>query len=104
MDRFLIAETGLGNSNEIAIIQTIKPQAIIECIAGHAQFTTPHQHFSFVNIHGEAEDWTLRVHYLHHDPGSEQLSIASEGLMKRAWHYYREYMKMIDRKNLMEQR
>ena len=92
MDRFLIADNPLSGNGHRAIIQTIKPQAIIECVDGHIDHTKPHRHYSFTNAAGETEPWTLSVSYLSATNDNEQQLLVIDKLLKRAWHWYVAYL------------
>lgn len=97
MTRFLLADNPMVEGSLSAIVHTIDPIAIIECIEGHEQCSSPYRHYSFVNIDGVTEDWTLRVHHLMtQEFDSEKHHIIVTNLLDRAWHWYRAYMEWED--------
>lgn len=96
MDRFLLAENPMNDGN-CAVIHTVDPMAIIECIEGYEHFNSPYRQYSFVNTDGETEGWTLRVHHLFSlEFDSEQHHIIVTRLLDRAWHWYKAYMEWED--------
>jgi hypothetical protein len=95
MDRFLIADNPLSGNNRRYIIQTCKPQAIIECVTGHVEYETPYRQYSFVNLKGHKENWTLRIGHLANS-NQEQYLLVVDKLLKRAWYWYMAYLDWED--------
>lgn len=90
LTRFLIADNPMVEGAPSAIIHTIDPQAIIEIIEGHVHCTSPYRHYSFVNIDGIQEDYTLRAHHLFTTKmDGEQYHIITTKLLDRAWHWFK---------------
>lgn len=97
LTRFLIADNPMVEGSSSAIIHTIDPHAIIELIEGHKQCSSPYRHYSFVNIDGAPEQWTLRAHHLSTTEfDSEQHHLIVTKLLDRAWHWYKAYMEWED--------
>ena len=94
MDKFLLAENPMAQEENLSVIHTAEPVAIIECIAGHTYCTTPYRQYSFTNIDGDQEDWTLRVHHYQTGESKNQLMIYS--LLDEAWTWYKRYMNWED--------
>lgn len=87
------------DNGQSAVIHTVDPVAIIECIEGHKRCKSPYRHYSFINIEGIREHWTLRVHHLMTTEfDSEKHHIITTKLLDRAWHWYMSYMKWEDEK------
>jgi hypothetical protein len=100
MDRFLLAENPMNEGGGIAVIHTIDPVAIVECIEEHFDYPadTYYKHFSFTNIDGDKENWTLRLHHLFStELDSEQHHKIVNHLLDRAWRWYQSYMNWEDK-------
>lgn len=93
MDKFLLAENPMAQEENLSMIHTAEPVAVIECIAGHTFCTTPYRQYSFINLDGDQEDWTLRIHFCQTDE-KNQLIIYS--LLDQAWTWYQRYMNWED--------
>lgn len=95
MDKFLLAENPMTQEENLSVIHTVDPIAIIECIAGHTYCTTPYRQYSFTNVDGDQEDWTLRVHHFHtRETNYDQHLVYS--LLDEAWVWYMRYMNWED--------
>lgn len=95
----MIADNPMSNTGATAVIHTVDPTAIIEVIEGHVK-QKPGDYFkffSFVNIDGVKEEWTLRVHFLFtRELDSERHASIAEHLLDRAWRWYHAYMNWED--------
>ena len=94
MDKFLLAENPMALEENLSVIHTTEPVAIIECIAGHTYCTTPYRQYSFTNIAGDQEDWTLRIHHCQTGEAKNQLMLYT--LLDDAWIWYQRYMNWED--------
>ncbi len=101
MDRFLLAENPMSDTNSLAIIHTVEPVAIIEVLDGHISPSgqdTRHGHFTYGD-----ELWTLQVKHLFttsFEPHTHELLINK--LLSRAWRWYRSYLEWEDQANEKE--
>jgi hypothetical protein len=99
MDRFLIAENPMNEDSNSAIIHTMDPISIIECMEGHVALEpgSVYKHFSFINLDEEAEEWTLRVHHLYpRELSGDEHSEQVDKLLNRAWKWFQSYMNWND--------
>lgn len=100
MDKFLLAENPMSDSDEIYIVHALPPFALIAAIVG--AFTYPDadqrifQSFAFRNIDGVVEDHTLIIVY------TEASHDQAEKLLSKAWRWYRSYMEWED-KNISDE-
>lgn len=91
----------MNEDGSIAVIHTIDPVAIVECIEDHVELPpgTFYKHYSFHNINGEQENWILRLHhYFTTELDSEQHASMVEKLLDKAWRWYQSYMNWEDKK------
>jgi hypothetical protein len=97
MDKHLLAENPMSDNGNLAIVRTIQPVSIYEVIVGHHKLKGIHKHYTYVNLDGVPEDYTLRAHhYFTTDIDTVHESEVFK-FMDDAWHWYMAYMKWEDK-------
>ncbi|GAO43819.1 hypothetical protein [Flavihumibacter petaseus] len=94
MDKFLLADNPMTESDETYIVHALPPFSLIQAFqgAGKANIAPElFQSFAFRNSIGEVEDWTLAILY------SEAPVDQAGKLLSKAWRWYRAYMEWEDK-------
>lgn len=103
MDKFLLAENPQRpEQSGQFIIHMLDPTAIIQAIPDHLEYPPGkfYKHFSFQNIDGVQEDWTLAIHFLFStELDSEQHHSIVNHMLDRAWRWYRSYLEWEDKQH-----
>lgn len=100
MDKFLLAENPLRpDQSGLWIVHMLDPISIIQCHEGHQQLTSIHRHYSFVNVDGVTEEWTLSVFHFFTTDFLEQPEDRAPKLLDRAWHWLKAYFNEEDRQH-----
>lgn len=103
MDKFLLAENPMRpEQSGLWVIHLLNPKAIIQCIEGHQVTTAPYAHYSFQNIDGVVEQWTLSAYFLFTTDFLTNPDQQARPLLDRAWRWYRAYMEWED-KNITDE-
>jgi hypothetical protein len=96
MDKFLLAENPMAETDNLAIIHMLAPIAIINVVEAHVVADRPHRHYVY-NGHDGQEPITLVVwHMFTTEFDSEQHSLMVDKLLRNAFHWYAAYLTWED--------
>ena len=97
MDKFLLAENPMRQEQSgLWVIHMLQPQAHIECLEGHVNTDRPHKHYSFTNVDGVVEEWTLSAHFFFTFDFIREPEDQVIPLLDRAWRWFRSYLESED--------
>lgn len=98
MDKFLLAENPMRPElSGCFIIHMLDPVAIIRCTQGVTGDDTIRKSYSFENIDGVPEVWTLSVYHLFTTDFLKTPEDRATKLLDRAWRWYRAYLEWEDK-------
>jgi hypothetical protein len=101
LNRFLLADDPRDDNGGLAIIHTVDPICIIGIAEEHIQVPQPFKHFTFVNLDGEEEEWTLYIHHFFtenlNNLDAAVVQEKNEKILEQAWDWYKSYMDWEDK-------
>lgn len=99
MDKFLLADNPMNDDSNAVIVHTEDPVTIIECLEGHLKQAEDsyYKFYSFINLEGEVENWTLLVQFLNtRETDSIKLPQIAANILEESWEWYQSFMDWQD--------
>ncbi|MCU7550453.1 hypothetical protein OCK74_15130 [Chitinophagaceae bacterium LB-8] len=99
MDKFLLADNPMNDDSNAVIVHTENPVSIIECLEGHLKQAEDsyYKFYSFINLQGEVENWTLLVQFLNTiETDYAKLPEIAARILDDSWEWYQSYMDWQD--------